>query len=205
MVPMLSMNKSAIEVRYGAEDRKLLLGTARESIVARLENRQPDINRGNATHLMQEAASFVSLHTYIYEQEKLRGCIGSLEAHRPLLEDVVDNAQAAAFRDPRFPSVSSDELDGIVIDISILSSPEPLQFDTEDDLLSQLRPGIDGLILEEGFRRGTFLPVVWEQLPEPEDFLSHLKLKAGMPAQHWSDAIKISRYTTESFGERDYL
>lgn len=205
MVPMLSMNKSAIEVRYGAEDRKLLLGTARESIVARLENRQPDINRGNAAHLMQEAASFVSLHTYIYEQEKLRGCIGSLEAHRPLLEDVVDNAQAAAFRDPRFPSVSSDELDGIVIDISILSSPEPLQFDTEDDLLSQLRPGIDGLILEEGFRRGTFLPVVWEQLPEPEDFLSHLKLKAGMPAQHWSDAIKISRYTTESFGERDYL
>ncbi len=80
-----------------------------------------------------------------------------------------------------------------------------MQFDSESDLLTQLRPGIDGLVLEEGSRRGTFLPVVWEQLPEAKDFLSHLKLKAGIPARHWSDTIRVSRYTTESFGELDYV
>lgn len=203
MGPMSSMNKTDVIERYSADDRKLLLATARGSIVSRLEQCQPDVSRDHASHLMQQAASFVSLHTRVHEQ--LRGCIGSLEAHRPLLEDVIDNAQAAAFRDPRFPSVVSDELDLIVIDISILSPSEPMQFGSEAELLSQLRPGIDGLVLEEGFRRGTFLPVVWEQLQDPQEFLSHLKLKAGLPAQHWSDAIKVSRYTTESFGEREQL
>ncbi|MBE9516065.1 MAG: AmmeMemoRadiSam system protein A [Proteobacteria bacterium] len=196
------MSSVNLSNRFSTSDRKALLVLARDVITVRLEGREHVVDRDALAGLMQEGACFVSLHTKAAGQAQLRGCMGSLEPYRSLVDDVVDNAKAAAFRDPRFPAVEFNELDNIDIDISVLSAAEPMQFKSEVDLLSQLRSGIDGLILEEGFHRGTFLPVVWEQLPDANEFLSHLKLKAGLPAQHWSDAIRVSRYTTESFGEQ---
>lgn len=146
--------------------------------------------------LGEPGASFVTLNRH----GQLRGCIGSLSPHRPLAEDVAENAWSAAFSDPRFAPLREDELDGLDIHISILSPAEPMHFSSESELLQQLQPGVDGLIMEEGFRRGTFLPSVWEQLPTPELFLRHLKQKAGLPADYWSDTLRVSRYTTHSFG-----
>ena len=120
---------------------------------------------------------------------------------QPLIEDVAENAWAAAFRDPRFAPLSQAEFPRLEIHISILSPPQAMSYSSQQDLLTQIRPGIDGLILEEGYRRGTFLPSVWESLPEAADFLSHLKLKAGLPANYWSDKIKVSRYTSESISD----
>lgn len=139
-------------------------------------------------------ATFVTLHV----DEKLRGCIGTLEARRTLVEDVVSNAYGAAFRDTRFPALTWPEYERLDIHISILSLPEPVPFSSEADLLAQLRPQVDGLIIEEGFYRGTFLPSVWEQLPDPREFLRHLKHKAGLPPDYWSSRIRVQRYTTES-------
>lgn len=204
MGPMSSVESLQQVTRFNTVERRGLLVLARESIVTHLEQREPVISQDDLAGVQMQGACFVSLHTHGPGSAQLRGCIGSLEPYRSLVDDVIDNARAAAFRDPRFPAVAMDELNYIHIDISVLSPAEPLQFQSEIDLLSQLRPGVDGLILEEGFHRGTFLPVVWEQLAEPEEFLSHLKLKAGLPARHWSDAIRISRYTTESFGEQDF-
>jgi len=146
--------------------------------------------------LREPGASFVTLE----REGELRGCIGSLTAERPLVEDVAENAYAAAFSDPRFHPLQAIELQGLEMHISILGKAEPMHFNSERDLLAQLRPGIDGLILEEGYRRGTFLPSVWEQLPDAVDFLQHLKLKAGLPVNYWSETIRFSRYTTHSFG-----
>jgi len=139
-------------------------------------------------------ATFVTLHV----EENLRGCIGTLEARRTLVEDVVSNAYGAAFRDTRFPTLTWPEYERLDIHISILSLPEPVPFSSEEDLLAQLRPQVDGLIIEEGFYRGTFLPSVWEQLPEPREFLRHLKHKAGLSPDYWSSRIRVQRYTTES-------
>ena len=147
--------------------------------------------------LTRPGASFVTLHA----QGALRGCIGSLEAYRPLIEDVSEHAFAAAFRDPRFTPLRVEELDGINLDISVLGTPEALHFSSEQELLHQLRPGQDGLIMQDGTFRGTFLPAVWESLPEPEQFLRQLKLKAGLPAGHWSDTLQVWRYSTECFGD----
>lgn len=143
--------------------------------------------------LQAEGATFVTLEI----AGELRGCIGTLEAWRPLAVDVSHNAYAAAFRDPRFPPLAPAEEDRIDIHISLLSRPQPLTVRDEADLLRQLRPGIDGLILSEGNRRGTFLPSVWEQLPDPRDFLAHLKRKAGLPPAHWSATIRVERYTSD--------
>ena len=128
----------------------------------------------------------------------LLGCIGSLEPRRPLVEDVAQNAFAAAFYDPRSPGVLPSELHEIAVHISILGRPEPMRFDSEADLVRQLRPGVDGLIIEEGFSRGTFLPSVWESVPHAEDFLLHLKLKAGLPTSYWSETLRVWRYETVS-------
>ncbi|NCA68972.1 MAG: AmmeMemoRadiSam system protein A [Sphingobacteriia bacterium] len=130
----------------------------------------------------------------------LRGCIGMLEAIRPLVLDVAENAYAAAFRDPRFPPLTRAELALLRIEISVLSPAEPLPCASEQDLLARIRPGIDGLILEDRGHRGTFLPAVWEQLPRPELFLEQLRRKAGLAPDHWSTTLRVARYTTESFG-----
>jgi uncharacterized protein len=146
--------------------------------------------------LFARRATFVTLHII----HDLRGCIGMLEAVRPLAEDITENAFAAAFKDPRFPPLSAQEFKDLQIHLSILTNPEPIAFSSELDLISQLQPGIDGLILQEGYRRGTFLPSVWESLPKPEQFLRHLKQKAGLPPDYWSDSIRVSRYRTEVVG-----
>lgn len=143
--------------------------------------------------LFRPAATFVTLERH----GELRGCMGMLEARRPLAQDVADNAFAAAFRDPRFAPLNRDELADLDVHISILSPAEPLQFASEAALLAQLRPGVDGLIIEAGGRRATFLPTVWQALPEPAAFLRQLKLKAGLSAGYWSDRLRAWRYTTE--------
>jgi len=143
-------------------------------------------------NLHQPGASFVTLQI----QGQLRGCIGSLEAHLPLAQDVSDNAFNAAFQDPRFVPLKQSELNSLDIHISVLTPAQAMHFSSEQDLLRQLRPGIDGLLLETDAHRGTFLPSVWEALPEPEDFLRQLKLKAGLAPDYWSDDIRISRYET---------
>ncbi|MDT8387934.1 MAG: AmmeMemoRadiSam system protein A [Thiogranum sp.] len=149
--------------------------------------------------LCKDRASFVTLHRC----EKLRGCVGSIEARRPLIRDVTENAYAAAFRDARFQRLQKYELEGLTVSISVLSPPQMLQIDNEKQLLERLRPGVDGVILEDGSFRSTFLPSVWTSLPRPEDFLQHLKLKAGLPIDHWSCNMRIWIYTTECFGDTD--
>lgn len=146
--------------------------------------------------LRQPGASFITLK----RNGELRGCIGSLTAHRPLLDDVAENAYAAAFSDNRFYPLQVMELRGLEIHISLLGEAEPIHFASEHELIEQLRPGIDGLILEEGYRRATFLPSVWEQLPDAHQFLVHLKHKAGLPPNYWSPTLTINRYTTHGFG-----
>ena len=143
--------------------------------------------------LQQIRSCFVTLEI----NGKLRGCIGTLEATRPLIADVYHNAYAVAFSDPRFPSLQEKEFPLIEIHISILGTPEPMSFESEKDLITQIRPNIDGLILEAEGHRGTFLPSVWESLPDTGSFLTHLKMKAGLPGNYWSEHIRICRYTTE--------
>ena len=145
--------------------------------------------------LQTKRATFVTLHKY----GQLRGCIGILEPLRPLAEDIAHNAFAAAFSDNRFSPVSADEIDHLDIHISILATPEEMTFTSEEDLVSQLRPGIDGLIMQEGTQRGTFLPSVWESVTDRVDFLNHLKQKSGLPINYWSDTIRLQRYTVEEF------
>ncbi len=182
-----------------AEERGILLETARRSVRHGLEEGRPlAVDHSRYPESLQvKRATFVTLHI----GDRLRGCIGTLEAVRPLVEDTACNAYAAAFSDPRFPPLNKSEFDSLQIEISVLSPPKPVAFSSEADLIRQIRSGVDGLILEERSYRGTFLPSVWESLPEPREFLQHLKQKAGLPANYWSDTVKIHRYTTESFGE----
>jgi uncharacterized protein len=158
--------------------------------------REPDIDlKAYDAALQHKRATFVTLH----RNKALRGCIGILHPLRPLAEDVAHNAWAAAFSDTRFSPLSRNELDGLEIHISILGTPETIEYNSEPDLVRQLRPGSDGLILEDGQRRSTFLPSVWEQLPSRNEFLRHLKQKAGLPPDYWSDTLKLQRYTVEEF------
>ena len=178
------------------EQRDLLKTIARESIRSGLTTGRPlrvDLDRLDEA-LREPGATFVTLNLH----GRLRGCIGSLQAVRPLAEDVAHNAFAAAFQDHRFPPLTAEEFPDIDIHISLLSEAEPMEVDAEDDLLRQLRPGKDGLILEDGPYRSTFLPQVWESLPEPKRFLAELKMKAGLSPDHWSDTIRFSRYTVDT-------
>ncbi len=134
----------------------------------------------------------------------LRGCIGSLEARRSLAEDLEENARLAAFGDPRFPPLTRPELDDTRVEVSVLSPAEPIAFSDEADALAKLRPGEDGVILEYGRHRATFLPQVWAQLPEPRVFMAHLKRKAGLPADFWDPQLRLWRYTVEKYEEGEH-
>ncbi len=179
------------------EHRRILLDVADASIRHGLQPGEPlDVRIDDYPDALQrQRASFVTLHRL----QELRGCIGTLEAQRPLVSDIAHNAYAAAFSDPRFFPLRREELEDLHIHISILDTPQPMAFTSEQDLIGQLCPGVDGLILEEGNDRGTFLPSVWESLPESVDFLRHLKNKAGLPMDYWSNTLNIYRYTVESF------
>ena len=150
--------------------------------------------------LARPAATFVTLR----RSGELRGCIGSLEPRRPLGTDVRENATAAAFRDPRFAPLDRDEFERISIEVSLLSATEPLDVQDEEDFLAQVRPGRDGLVLAFGGHRATFLPQVWEAFPEPREFLTALKQKAGLAADFWSPDMNVSRYGVTKWTERDF-
>jgi AmmeMemoRadiSam system protein A len=184
---------------YSQDEQQILLDISRQSIAYGLEYGRalPVDTEDFPARLREYRATFVTLLI----NSELRGCIGMLEATRPLVTDVAQNAFAAAFSDPRFPPLSREEFPELQIHISILTPPVPVEFTSEQDLIAKLQPGVDGLILEEGRYRGTFLPSVWESLPNPNAFLSHLKLKAGLPPNYWSDTIQVQRYTTMSIKE----
>lgn len=181
-----------MQANYTREERELLLKTAADSIDHGLAEgcalRVDPLDYPEA--LRERRATFVTLTI----SQQLRGCIGVLEAREPLIVDVANNAYSAAFSDPRFPPLSRLERGRLAIKISILTPPEPLTFDSEADLIDKLRPNVDGLILEEGAHRGTFLPSVWESLPDRHEFLRHLKHKAGLGPEYWSDSIRVQRY-----------
>ena len=184
-------------IKLSADDQTTCLNVAREAIEHGLANvKKMNVETADYSEdLQQQAASFVTLH----KDGMLRGCIGALEAYQPLINDVAEHAFAAAFQDPRFPALEEHEYDSLKIDISIIGTAEKVLFDSEDDLLKKIRPNVDGLILEYGYNRGTFLPSVWEQLPDKKEFLNHLKIKAGFQKNWWDNSVKISRYETFSF------
>ncbi len=149
--------------------------------------------------LRAKGACFVTLN----RGGRLRGCIGSSKARRPLVQDVTENAYSAAFGDSRFAKLKGDEMDGLELSISVLSPPAPMTFSDQSDLLAQLRPGTDGLIIEDGSKRALFLPLVWESLPEKKQFLGQLKIKAGMAADHWSPGFKAWRFIADEIKAKD--
>lgn len=183
------------------EVKTRLLKAARQSIAFGLIHAQPpspDLKEA-LVELSRPGASFVTLKI----KRELRGCVGRLEATRPLLEDVMENAFAAAFSDSRFSKLSPREFSQIHISISVLSVPEPIRCSSEKDLLKKIQPGKDGLILKDKFHRATFLPSVWETLDTAESFLEQLKRKAGLPGNYWAKTIRILRYRTIEFSETD--
>lgn len=153
---------------------------------------------GEPTVLLRPGASFVTLK----REGQLRGCIGTLEPSRPLVADVAENAYAAACRDPRFPALQIRELEGLHLSVATLGPHEPLRASTRDALLASLQPGIDGLVVRSGSRRATFLPAVWEQLPEAEDFLDALWRKARLAPGSWPEQLELSRYRVDTIQTR---
>jgi AmmeMemoRadiSam system protein A len=176
---------------------EILLLIARATISDALG--QPINVADDAPWLQEQGACFVTLT----QKGELRGCIGTLEAHRTLLVDVKHNARAAAFQDPRFSPLTKDELNETDIEVSLLSPMQTLDFANEQEALAQLQPGIDGVVFEFGQYRSTFLPQVWEQLPDTKDFMAHLKHKAGLSPDFWADAVKLKHYSVSKWKERD--
>jgi AmmeMemoRadiSam system protein A len=179
------------------DDQGRLLRLARQAIEHGLQHHRPVAvdEKTFPVHLLKCQAVFVTLHAY----HELRGCIGTLEADQSLVANVAKYAYLSAFSDSRFAELTWGEFADLDIQISLLSPLEPMSFADENDLLAQIRPGEDGLLLEAGYNRGTFLPSVWEHAPKPEEFWRLLKRKAGLAADYWEDDIRVSRYTTHCF------
>lgn len=176
--------------------RITLLNVARASIEHSLHTGLPlDVDvSAFPPELREPRATFVTLRGAGGE---LRGCIGELEAYRPLVASVADRARAAAFGDPRFPPLRADELDGLAIHVSVLLPLTPIDARTEAELVAQLRPGVDGVLIDDGVHRATFLPAVWESLPDPRLFLRELRRKAGMSPDGWPVTLRVWRYGVE--------
>ena len=188
--------------RYGAEHGRKLLQIARQSISAALvADGKPGAPPAGEPWLREARASFVTL----MRGDELRGCVGALEAQRPLAEDVAENARAAAFEDARFKPLTRDEFARTDIEVSLLSTPKRLAFEDHADLIGRLRPGVDGIILEQGEegRRATFLPQVWEGLPDPEQFIAHLRQKAGIAQSTELRRCRVKRYTVLKWREAE--
>ena len=177
---------------------KTLLAIARGAIAKQLGASFPPFDE--TEWLDEPGATFITLTC----AGALRGCIGSLVAERALRADVESNALAAAFSDPRFPPLSVREYRELEVEVSLLSPMQPVTVESETQALTLLRPGVDGVLLEYRRQRGTFLPQVWEQLPEPRAFLAHLKQKAGLPADFWAEEIRLSRYTVAKWRESEF-
>ena len=176
---------------------KVLLPIARAAIAHALN--VPRAADETAPWLAEHGACFVTLT----QDGELRGCIGTLQAHRSLLADVKSNAVSAALRDPRFVPLSAAELDITAVEVSLLSPTEAMHVEHEADALAQLRSGVDGIVFEYGRYRSTFLPQVWEQLPQPRQFMAHLKRKAGLPDNFWAEGVRLSRYTVTKWREQE--
>jgi AmmeMemoRadiSam system protein A len=176
----------------------ILLPIARAAISRALH--LPRTADENAPWLAENGACFVTLT----QHGQLRGCIGSLVAHRTLLDDVKSNAVSAALRDPRFMPLTAAELENTRIEISLLTAAQPMVFSSERDALAQLRPLEDGVIFEFDGYRSTFLPQVWEQLPDPTQFMAHLKHKAGLSPDFWAEGIQLSRYAVMKWQEKEH-
>ena len=192
---MSSAELAAQGERWRERFGELLKDVARRSIAHGVHTGKPLVVDPEAflPALRTERASFVTLRRF----GKLRGCIGSLEGNAPLVVGIAENAFRAAFRDPRFSPVDEADLPEIEIHISILSPLERVEFLSESDLLAKLRPGVDGVMLRQGLQQGTFLPSVWEDLPDAAQFVQQLKRKAGLATETWSDDLEVWRYTAE--------
>ena len=173
----------------------VLLALARAAIAAELG--LTHAAREDYPWLRHPGACFITLMA----GRQLRGCIGTLQAHRALIEDVRANAVGAAFRDPRFKPIVASEYSGIAVEISVLSALEPMTVADEKDAIRQLRPGVDGVVFQYGHHSGTFLPQVWESFADPADFLAHLRYKAGLPPDFWDGEVKLSRYSVTKWRE----
>ena len=182
------------------EEKQILLRMAREAMECsvRGEKLTPLHKETLSPRLLEQGASFVTLTV----RGQLLGCIGALEAYQPLVEDVREHAVAAALEDPRFPPVSERELNGINIEVSRLTRPVPLEYKDAEDLLAKLRPNIDGVILRDGYRRATFLPQVWEKIPDRSQFLDNLCYKMGARSDLWRVThLEVLTYQVEEFHE----
>ena len=180
---------------------RTLLAAARCAIERGLDNKRKAFENHNPDPALREPrASFVTLKRHA----ALRGCIGSLDIERPLLDDVMRNARAAAFQDPRFPPLAAAELENLRVEISVLSVAEAIPAENRAQLLGALQAGEDGVIVQEGARRATFLPAVWRQLPDAESFYAELMQKAGLGTAHWSSSLRFFRYHTESFTDEEH-
>jgi AmmeMemoRadiSam system protein A len=177
------------------EAARTLLPIARASIAGQLGKAHPADE--SAAWLREQGASFITLNL----QKKLRGCIGSLRAHRPLLDDVKANAQAAAFRDPRFKPLTVAEYESIEVEISLLSPLSALSFTDEASALAQLQPHVHGVIFEYGHHRSTYLPQVWDTFTDAATFMATLRQKAGLPPNFWEPGVKLHTYTVAKFSE----
>jgi len=184
---------------FTEDEKKLLLKIARDAILYGLKhNKEMQITLANLPDKFKHnAATFVTITL----NKELRGCIGSLFAHEALALDVAHNAFNAAFLDPRFAPLKTVEFSNIQIEISILTVPHKINFTNESELFAKINPGIDGLILTAGTYRATFLPSVWEMIPDKKKFLQQLKLKAGLASNYWSDAIIVEKYQVEKISE----
>jgi hypothetical protein len=189
-----------MDEQLSGEEQLLLLRLARQALEYGV-NRRPfgalDLS-ALPQRLREPGATFVTLT----EGGALRGCVGALEAYQPLAEDVREHAIAAALQDFRFPPVRPEELEMIDIEISRLTPATPLEYDKPEDLPKLLRPGVDGVVLRDGMRRATFLPQVWEKLPDPEEFLDHLCVKMGVGENYWRyHRLQVYTYQVEEFHE----
>lgn len=182
----------------GAPERKFMMDLARRSIASAVANTTLSDIRNVAPGLEDKKACFVTLTS----TGALRGCIGHLRARLPLYQAVIETARNAALHDPRFPPVQTHELDGLRIEISVLTEPKPLSYSSPEDLLRKLHPGEHGVLLQMGPRLATFLPRVWEQIPDKIEFLGRLSEKAGCSSTAWRDPeAVVSLYHTECFEE----
>ncbi len=181
-------------------EKQILLQLAREALACAVHGQNfPTLALDELPPALQEnGASFVTLTKH----GDLRGCIGTLEARQPLAEDVREHAAAAALDDYRFPAVTPSELPDINIEISRLTQPQVLEYTSPEDLMQKLRPGIDGVVLRDNYRRATFLPQVWEHLPEPDQFLDQLCMKMGVQRNYWRcNPLRVETYQVEEFHE----
>jgi AmmeMemoRadiSam system protein A len=182
------------------EEGRYLLSVARKTIEEALfqSKKEPEEESGSSPKFSERRGTFVTLTI----DRQLRGCIGHMVPQESLIEGVKINAINAAFRDPRFKPLGREEFDKIQIELSILTEPKPLAYEGERDLLEKLRPGVDGLIIRKGAHQATFLPQVWEQLPDKKAFLTHLCLKAGLDADEWKRGeLRVSTYQVQAFEE----